>query len=367
MRQPSENRRRNLNPRAVGRPASGSRLPDAAQKRAESGEENSSRAGAEAAREGANATRRHAKLPRRPGNSQRRRAKGSEVERRVSPTAPTAPVTYDDAIFEVADLSASSAQMFSGASARTAGSAHEAADIQERRKERKNEKRRMRLTRLARVGGGALGILLVVWAVFFSPLLALQAEKITVTGVPEGAIVTNEEVADVAAAFAGRPLTRISGAAVGDYISSVIPEVSQVQVEKNWPRGIDIQVQMREAVVCMGAGGECSPVDREGNPLRVTEETKASLPRIGAAPGAGGQGVENALEVLSALDADIRAQVESVQLENSNHVVLKIAGGKTVKWGDASRPQMKAQVLWVLLGQPGTVYDISEPSAAVVK
>jgi cell division protein FtsQ len=48
-------------------------------------------------------------------------------------------------------------------------------------------------------------------------------------------------------------------------------------------------------------------------------------------------------------------------------IVLRLAGGRQIVWGDSSDNQAKARVATSLLARPGTVIDVSAPDVVTVR
>ncbi|OCA93308.1 hypothetical protein ACU21_07090 [Actinobaculum suis] len=286
----------------------------------------------------------------------------------VTPTAVTAPVVYEDSFFELADISPSEAAgELHQRRESPSGSGTRPPDLAERRRERRREKRRVVWRKTLGLGAVVGAGLFALWLIFFSPVFALHEDRISVSEVSAQAVVSDADIAELLNQFAGIPLTRLGLGKVTSTLQEEIPELASVNAHKEYPHGLSVELSWREAVACLGRGAECTPVDGQGEEMRVTEEARAALPRIGAATETNPAAVSTALEVLRGLDPDIRALVESTKLDNSGRVVLALTEGRTVVWGDASQGQEKLGVLRVLLGQPGTVFDISEPAAAVIK
>jgi cell division protein FtsQ len=63
--------------------------------------------------------------------------------------------------------------------------------------------------------------------------------------------------------------------------------------------------------------------------------------------------------------------VREVTASSTSDVTLVLAledgGTKTVVWGDAHDAELKADVVQALLGQPGTIIDVSSPVAPVTR
>ena len=70
--------------------------------------------------------------------------------------------------------------------------------------------------------------------------------------------------------------------------------------------------------------------------------------------------------MLGGLTEPLRAQVAAVEVAGTR-VTLGLRDGRSVRWGDPDRSADKIAVLGPLLGQPGTVYDVSSPDLPTVR
>ena len=86
-----------------------------------------------------------------------------------------------------------------------------------------------------------------------------------------------------------------------------------------------------------------------------------------ATPGPHDRATLGAIAVIVSLPKSVAAQVTAVVARSPYRIVLSLTGGKTVIWGDDTQVEAKAKVLPVLLEQPGTTYDISDPTYATVR
>ncbi|GAA3366387.1 hypothetical protein [Saccharopolyspora gregorii] len=69
---------------------------------------------------------------------------------------------------------------------------------------------------------------------------------------------------------------------------------------------------------------------------------------------------------LTALPADLRAQVTEVRAERPQNLFLVLAGGRQVHWGESTAADRKAAILVPLLTRSGQVYDVTSPDLPTV-
>ena len=77
--------------------------------------------------------------------------------------------------------------------------------------------------------------------------------------------------------------------------------------------------------------------------------------------------VANAIDSPAIAHFFTTANCSSVTASSRDSVELVLMSGARVKWGDASDSARKAEVLGVLLRQPGRVYDVSAPELPTVR
>ncbi|MGO3795692.1 MAG: cell division protein FtsQ/DivIB [Pauljensenia sp.] len=203
----------------------------------------------------------------------------------------------------------------------------------------------------------------VVWGVLFSPLLALSAEEVAVSGADED---VSAQVSQAVAPFIGTPLPRLDTGAVVAAVEEV-PLVRSAEATRQWPEGLSVVVQTRVAALAEKDGDGVDLVDDQGVAVSHADEVPDGMPLV-TLPAAGDDRVRAAGAAEStwaALPEDVRAQVE--QLSADGHMVtLALSGGRTVRWGTGEDGPLKAKVLAVLLAQrAASVYDVSDPTRPV--
>jgi cell division protein FtsQ len=73
------------------------------------------------------------------------------------------------------------------------------------------------------------------------------------------------------------------------------------------------------------------------------------------------------LTVLDSLADSFRGQVVEVIARAPYDVEVRLVDGRIVLWGGPELSTTKMQILRAVLKQPGTVYDISDPSLVSVR
>ena len=202
-----------------------------------------------------------------------------------------------------------------------------------------------------------------VYAVFFSPLLALKS--VAVTGAPDAVIVKVQAVVDVPT---GTPLARVDLDDIAAQVEAV-PEIADVEVSRGWPDTLSIALTPMVPVAVTSANGQFWLLDAAGDPYLSVPAPPAGLITIAlVAPGAQDQSTVAALDVIAALTPDFRAQVLSLSARTAFDIELTMADGKKIIWGEVTGSAQKMQILPALLAaQEGTEYDVSDPTLVTVR
>lgn len=213
---------------------------------------------------------------------------------------------------------------------------------------------------LVLVGGG-------VTAIF---LPALQVQSITVEGT---GYVAEQEIRDAASARADGSVLLLATGAIAEDVTA-IPGVDAVEVERIWPDGVRISITEAAPVgLLTKADGTTAVVDAGGQELPAAAGEGASLIPLAVAGGsADPEGAAQAMiDVMAGMPEPLRGAVQQVTASSQSGVTvvlgLEDGGTKTVVWGDARDSELKAEVVQALLGQPGTVIDVSSPVAPVTR
>lgn len=175
------------------------------------------------------------------------------------------------------------------------------------------------------------------------------------------------QVQQALAGEVGTPLIRVDTAGVRATVAD-LPDVAAVTVGRSWPHTLTVSVTPRVPVAVTNANGAWWLMDADGLPYRTTPDKPPKLTSVElAAPGPGDPATMAALCVVQALPATMPTAVQAVRAESPYRVVLRLVDQRSVIWGDCSNSPRKAAVLPVMLAQPGTVFDLSDPSMVSVK
>lgn len=193
----------------------------------------------------------------------------------------------------------------------------------------------------------------------------LDTRRVLVTGTTRVDAAQVEAMA--AAAALGRPLAAVDVGSVEDQVAA-LPLVLEVAVERRWPRTLEVVVTERVAVAAVpSGGGGVDVVDEHGVVLATQADPPPGVPLLRVdVERDGADTLAAARTVLAALPVELQQRTGEVSATSPADVRL-VVDGKQVRWGTAERSERKVEVLTGLLSAvPGSVYDVSAPSAPAV-
>ena len=239
--------------------------------------------------------------------------------------------------------------------------------LADRLKERQDALRRLRLRRVVRVSIVVLAIVLTVWALTFSPLLGLQTQRISVAG-SDGS-VSDKQVREVLAAYAGDSLLRLDTGRLSTQVSDKLVRVRRAQVTRAWPHGLRVHLTMRVPVATVQDSDGYQVLDNEAVVLERVSEPPSGLVNIVPDPAAQASGpqrisakqVAAVTQVVGSLTPETLAQVSSGSATEAGQVTLTLSSGASVVWGNNQDNQLKARVLATLMTTTASIYDVSSP------
>ncbi len=196
-----------------------------------------------------------------------------------------------------------------------------------------------------------------IWLFFFSSVL--QVKSVTVTGL---SYLSASEVRRVGDVPLGESLVLVDLERVSRRVGSM-PEVKSTDVTRSWPNSVEINVTERTAVAVVELGGRIRGLDAEGVVFRDFKKAPAGLPRVRATTQTDSDALREAATVVAALPRDLAQRVDHVEVETVDQIMLVLRDGRQVLWGSAEESDQKAEVLMVLLGEQGTVFDVSVPGS----
>lgn len=224
-----------------------------------------------------------------------------------------------------------------------------------------------------RIGWSAAVVVAVaalVWAAFFSPLLALDPAQVQVTG--EGTTVDAGQVRDAVTDQAGVPLPRIDTVGLREEILAM-NAVKNVRISRVWPDGLAVALTAREPVAAVPQqGGVHALMDAEGVRVGTAKEVPDGLPSIVVSLSdgdAGRRAMDAALAVLGALPETLAADIRTVSAATQDDVRTTLSDGRVIRWGSGAQVELKIEVARALLrAEPSaTTIDVSSPALPVTR
>ena len=208
----------------------------------------------------------------------------------------------------------------------------------------------------------------LVWAAFFSPLLALDPEQVQVTG--QGTTVDAGPVRDAVTDQAGVPLPRLDTVGLREQILAM-NAVKNVRISRVWPDGLAVVLTSREPVAAVPQRGDVyALMDAEGVRVGTAEDAPEDLPSIVVSLSdgeAGRRAMDAALAVLGALPPGLAGDISTVSAATQDDVRTTLSDGRVIRWGSGAQVELKTKVAQALLkAEPSaTTIDVSSPALPV--
>ncbi|NLA30061.1 MAG: FtsQ-type POTRA domain-containing protein [Propionibacterium sp.] len=224
---------------------------------------------------------------------------------------------------------------------------------------RNKTQRRIRRRRGAIVGAVLVVLAVVAWVVFASS--ALETREVAVTGTQ---LTTPEEIISTAKVPLGTPLTRIPADSIRQRLLA-LPEIEDVVLHRNWPHELGIEVIERTMVYQRINGDSYQWVDASGkifhtatDPVEgILADTASDEQRM----------LADIAATVGALPADVVEQTSQISAATIDQIVIELADGRQIVWGNSGQAELKAALLPVLLAEPGTVFDVSSPGHPAIR
>ena len=211
--------------------------------------------------------------------------------------------------------------------------------------------------RALRWGAAALTVVLLgvaVWALWFSPLLAVRTVEVHGQD-----LVTAAQVRELAAVPEGVSLLALDTGAIAGRVSGLAP-VAEVAVTRVWPDRLRIDVTERVPQLAISSGTGYLIADADGVVFDARGSVPAGLVPVAADP-ADSDALVAAGTVYSALSPATAGRLTSIDVAGRDSISLRLRGGEVVFWGSAEDSELKAQVVDALLPLGGTRFDVSAP------
>lgn len=229
---------------------------------------------------------------------------------------------------------------------------------------RRQWRRRWLAWRYLIVGTLVIALLLGgIWAVYFSTWL--QVKGTSVHGTMK--MTSAKEVVEFAEAPVGEPLATADLEAVQVRVLNGLPMVRSVNVSREWPDKVRIDVTERTPVAVVSIGGRLRALDETGTVFWDYKKAPSGLPMVNTVSGTNSDALREAAAVASALPADLAKRVDHVEVTTVDSISLELRNDKRVVWGSSAQSDTKADVLIALMkAEPDvSLYDVSVPGQPV--
>lgn len=200
-----------------------------------------------------------------------------------------------------------------------------------------------------------------VYALYFSAWL--RADGVEVTG---NDLLTEKAVLAAAEVPTGGPLVQVDLEAVEKRIRS-LAIVRSVDVSRKWPHHVRIDIVEQTPVAVLDRGTRKQALAADGTPFPVPARALGGLPRLKVGASANSDALKEGAAVVAALDPDVAALVDFVEVRTVDEIQLHLRDGRLVRWGSADQSADKAAVLLELLTREARVYDVSVPGSPTTR
>lgn len=236
------------------------------------------------------------------------------------------------------------------------------ADLKRFTQERRTRRRRLLLGLAAFLGLALLVLVLVV-----SPIFAVK--KIEITGAQN--LDTAELEARLKSSFSDTPLALVNRSELVDILNSY-PLIESFLIENRLPDTLVLRiVERRPLLAVANASGGFAVLDSAGVALAGSVEPPEGLPLFQVpATGGGVTTFDAAVEVLLALSAELRAEIETITATSRSEVSFVLRGSAAdVMWGGSDQSELKTRVLAALMeaAPKAKLYDVSSPTNPITK
>jgi cell division septal protein FtsQ len=212
-----------------------------------------------------------------------------------------------------------------------------------------------------------LAVLAAVYMLWFRDSSFVRIENVEVVGADGDASVA----AALEAAAQEQTTLHLDTAALREAVADN-PAVAGLSAETDFPNGVTIAVDLRQPAGYLDADGG-TIVAGDGTVLRTGVERPEGLPAIDADASTSGPRVDGdalaAAQVLGGVPPVLAPQVDGIAIDPKLGPVATLNGGVEIRFGDATRADMKWRAVAAVLANPDVTtlnyLDVSVPSRPV--
>ncbi|MEV0648671.1 FtsQ-type POTRA domain-containing protein [Phytomonospora sp. NPDC050363] len=221
-----------------------------------------------------------------------------------------------------------------------------------------------RISRAMRFGILAAVVLTVAGAWILYGSSAFAVTEVLVKG---ATFVETDRIRLAADVAKGTALAAIDTDEVAERVRGVAP-VAEAIVSRDWPHTLVVEITERTPYLAVPGDGGVGLVDSSGVAYRTVEEIPPGIwPVELKTPGPQDPATIGVLSVLSSLGERLRAELLSISAPAPTRIELRLKGGRTIFWGDATDNVAKSEVATVLLARSADHLDVSAPGVPTVR
>lgn len=199
-----------------------------------------------------------------------------------------------------------------------------------------------------------VALAVAVWAVFFSPLLAVRQVK--VVGARH---VSSADVARVAHIDESDNLLLLSPTEIARRVQT-LPWVKSVDVDRALPDTVRVKIVERKPALALSLGAARWTIDARGRVLksgaRPALPTLAGAEVSGVEPGAQltTPEISGALKTFRSMPRSLQARLGAIFVPSSERITLSLDDGTQIRYGSAHQLKAKHEVVKALLARLAT-------------
>lgn len=211
-----------------------------------------------------------------------------------------------------------------------------------------------------KTGAIAVGAVFLVALVAAAVVWLFPIFKVTSFEVEGNEHVAAEDAEQASGVAAGSNLVRLNAREAAHGVAS-LPWVESARVSRAFPSTVHISVVEHEAVAYVEDGGRTVLVDDKGKEFVEDTPPKEAIQLTGRTE-SGSPEMQAAVDAVSALPAEVRTRVKTLDIEDTYSLTFVTEDEKTIFWGAAEDNANKAIAFEDVLQLEGESWNISNPS-----
>ena len=213
-------------------------------------------------------------------------------------------------------------------------------------------------------------ISLLAYLLGWSGLMTI--DEIKVSGISKSQKVstfTAKEVIKLSGIKIGQPIARVNASSVKRKLLA-LPQVLDVNVNRQLPSSVLIELKMRKIEIAVTAsGGGFLVGDASGVTFAKVKKVPRGVPIIKTSTSK--ILLSQTLQIFQTLPTKIQNRVISIDAKTRDSITFNLTRGVQITWGGSEEQDLKLEVLNELLADPNNkkvkVFDISSPLAPTVR